>query len=382
MTEAGQRALASTVEELRERIGRMRRGCPSIGEQNTKAALVNPLLAAIGWDLENIDEVFLEYRSHPQDNPVDYALFMLGKPCLFVEAKALGANLGDRRWLHQMFSYATIVGVEWCVLTNGDEYLLYNSHALVDADDKLFRRVRISNLDQHRDTIRTLELLSKQDLGDRRLNGLWKTQLVDRYVKRALQGLVWNRDPGLVRLIRKRATDLAPRDIRDALDRAHVRLEFSDVGLGALRADTMTRGAPSTAAPAVREPRIARAPTGRAPIVEPPAAQGAAGKPHWITLSHVIAAKLVGAPFEVEGVVDGRRLVAIVRSDGFVVLHGKAYASPTIAANVARGAAVGAPNGARPWRANGWTFWKYRDPETGKLEVVDTLRQRLVATRG
>ena len=70
MTDAGQRALASAIEKLRERIGQMRHSCPSVGEQNTKAALVNPLLAAIGWDLENIDEVSLEYRSHPRDNPV------------------------------------------------------------------------------------------------------------------------------------------------------------------------------------------------------------------------------------------------------------------------------------------------------------------------
>lgn len=42
-------------------------------------------------------------------------------------------------------SYATVVGVRWCVLTNGDEYRIYNSHAAVDVEQKLFRSVRTSD---------------------------------------------------------------------------------------------------------------------------------------------------------------------------------------------------------------------------------------------
>ncbi len=30
------------------------------------------------------------------------------------------------------------------------------------------------------------------------------------------------------------------------------------------------------------------------------------------------------------------------------------------------------------WQSNGWRFWKYQDPETGKLEEVARLRQRLL----
>ncbi len=384
MTDAGQRALASAIERLRERIGKMRHGYPPVGEQNTKAALVNPLLAAIGWDLENIDEVSLEYRSHPRDNPVDYALFRLGKPCLFVEAKALGADLGDRKSIYQIFSYAMVVGVEWCVLTNGDEYRLYNCHAPVDADEKLFRRVRISNPDNHRDTVRTLELLSKHDLGERRLNLLWKAYRIDRCVKSALQGLVWNQDAGLVRLLRKRATELAPRDIRDSLDRAHVKLEFSEVGLGALRAD---RRPPAHATKPTRGP----APSARKRTVKATEVTLAEGKPagirtpanpHWLTLSHLIAAALIDAPLELESAIKGQRLIATVRPDGLVAFNGKAYASLTIAANMARGAAAGLTTGGRLWHADGWTFWKYRDPETGNLEAIDSLRRRFVEARG
>ncbi|MCJ7686723.1 MAG: type I restriction enzyme HsdR N-terminal domain-containing protein [Desulfobacteraceae bacterium] len=76
-------------------------------------------MSALGWDLEELDEVRLEYKKKPKDNPVDYALFIMRTPRLFIEAKSLEANLDDRKWVSQTLGYATVVGVEWCVLTNG-----------------------------------------------------------------------------------------------------------------------------------------------------------------------------------------------------------------------------------------------------------------------
>jgi len=99
----------------------------------------------LGWDTHDPDEVFREYRRKPQDNPVDHALFLHRSPRLFVEAQGLGTNLLDRKWVSQTLGYATVVGVEWCVLTNGDEYRLYNAHAPVDVEEKLFRSVTVSD---------------------------------------------------------------------------------------------------------------------------------------------------------------------------------------------------------------------------------------------
>lgn len=440
MTGAGRQALAPAIEMLRDRIGYMRQGRSSIGEQNTKSALINPLLSAVGWDVENVDEVCLEYKRDPQDNPVDYALFMGGKPCLFVEAKALDADLGDHRWVIQTLGYAVAAGVEWCVLTNGDEYRLYNSHATVAADEKLFRSVRISNSYEHRYTAATLELLSKENLTERRLNALWRTHLVDRGVKGALQRLVWNQDASLVRLLRKRTVDLAPRDIRDSLDRAHLKLEFSDIGLGALRADAPTPGARATPAAARKrrvaalraqrtrnmrqaaraadraerarylgkasayearireligtaargqpqestpEPGTARDRIGRDWTIKRTAGRKKHQVPHWLSLAHLIEAALIEAPLDLEATFKGRRLEATVRPDGTVIFAGKVYTSLSVAADIARNAVTGPPSGGRLyWHTNGWTFWKYRDDETGRLEVVHSLRQRYLQRRG
>lgn len=70
---------------------------------------------------------------------------VLREPRLFIEAKSLGENLDVRRWANQIMGYASVAGVEWVVLTNGDEYRIYNSHAAVPVDEKLFRVVRVSD---------------------------------------------------------------------------------------------------------------------------------------------------------------------------------------------------------------------------------------------
>lgn len=82
--------LDATLATVRDRIARHQR--ENIGEQDTKAALIVPVLRALGWDVEDLEDVKLEYRRRPSDNPVDYALFLLRTPRLFIEAKALGAT--------------------------------------------------------------------------------------------------------------------------------------------------------------------------------------------------------------------------------------------------------------------------------------------------
>lgn len=109
----------------------------NIGEQNTKASLIDPVLKALGWDTQNWEEVHREFKAKSPDKPVDYALKLQRVPRLLIEAKALGENLGDRKWIIQILGYATAVGVEWCILTDGDEYRIYNASAPVDAEEKI-----------------------------------------------------------------------------------------------------------------------------------------------------------------------------------------------------------------------------------------------------
>jgi hypothetical protein len=159
-----------------------------------------------------MDEVRREYRRKPQDNPVDYAMLLNRTECLFVEAKSLEKDLRDHKWVMQNLTYATGAGVQWCVLTNGDEYRIYNAHAPVAAEERLFRSVRISETES-KFLADTLFLLSKEMMRGTLLDELWKAHFVDRNVRAALDGLLADQDAGLARLIQKRAAALTPADI-------------------------------------------------------------------------------------------------------------------------------------------------------------------------
>jgi hypothetical protein len=231
MTEKDRGQLLDALTTVRKRIEQVKVRRESIGEENTKSTLIDPILAALGWDLQEIEEVCREYKRKPKDNPVDYALFMLRTPCLFLEAKALDKELQDRKWASQIISYAAVVGVEWCVLTNGDEYRIYNSHATVDIEEKLFRTIRVSDEKQEKSTLDTLDLLSKNKMGEKLINTLWKAHFVDRRVKSVLVDILHNDDGALTRLVRKKIPGLSRSEIRDSLKRADYRVDFPVIGI-------------------------------------------------------------------------------------------------------------------------------------------------------
>jgi Restriction Enzyme Adenine Methylase Associated len=360
MTNSAHQTLTNVLPKLRRRIQKIQNRNENIGEQNTKAALIDPLLAALGWDVEDIDEVSREYRRKSQDNPVDYALFMLRSPRLFVEAKGLEKDLSDRKWISQVLGYATVVGVEWCVLTNGDEYRLYNAHAPVDVEQKLFRVVRISDSDQEEYTLETLELLSKEKMGDNLLNVLWKAHFIDRHVGRTLGELLQNDDASLIRLIRKRTPELTPSEIRESLKRADIRIDFPVVSVSS-----------QSSAREVDDELISPV-----EVVEKTKQGSKTLNMPGVKVGDLIRTSLVEPPLKLEKIYKGAHLEAEIQPDGTIVFDGDSYRSLSLAASYARKTIIGAPEGRKYPQTNGWVFWKYHDRESGRLEEVDVLRQR------
>ena len=111
-----------------------------------KSPLINPVLCAAGLArLATWTKVSLEFRLKSSNNPVDYALLLAGSPIpiLLVEAKALGESLD--KCADQIMGYAGVCGVTWVVVTNGDEYRIYNASVPVPFEQKLFRRVNLTN---------------------------------------------------------------------------------------------------------------------------------------------------------------------------------------------------------------------------------------------
>ena len=330
-----------------------------------------------------MDEVCREYKRKPQDNPVDYALFLLRSPCLFVEAKALEKDLNDRKWISQILGYATVVGVEWCVLTNGDDYRLYNSHATVDVDEKLFRSVRISDSTQDPNTLDTLELLSKDKMSGKIIDDLWKAHFIDRHVKAALENLIGDEDGSLARLVRKNTPALTMSDIREvpAAGRYSVLTSLQSPrcrplhqagrrGEGTISLEPQVRETPGRKAWATRRKRMD---AGEEKVPTTPSSR--------VHVSDLIEFGIITPPLEIEATFKEKRVTATINDNGTITFDGHAYSSPSIAAGMARNSVSGSPSDGRKfWQTNGWTFWKYHDPQTDELQLLDYLRQQCEKT--
>ena len=346
---------------VRDRIAKYQR--QGIGEQDTKAALIVPVLRALGWDTEDLEDVKLEYKRLSSDNPVDYALFLLPEPRLFIEAKALGVHLDDHKWTSQILNYATVAGGEWVALTDGNEWRIYNSHATVPVEQKLFRVVRVSDPETHPEG--TLRLLAKAQMADHLIDVLWKSDFVDRQIKDALVGLFGPEpDPGLVRLIRARTGALSPAEVRSSLGRLRTTFDFPVAATPAVGSLLPTR----EPKPVTSEP---------APSAKPAADNMGEGTP-WrrISLGQLIGAGLVRVPLEIEHYFRGAHLSARIEDADGIVFDGAVYDSLSTAGGMARKSVTGSPAGRDYPQTNGWTFWEYRAPD-GTLHSLDDLRREL-----
>jgi hypothetical protein len=79
--------------------------------------------------------------------------------------------------------------------------------------------------------------------------------------------------------------------------------------------------------------------------------------------------------------VKGVKLVVTIQPDGRVAFDGQPYDSLSAAGGMARKTVVGAPAGKPYPSTNGWIFWQFRDPTTGELLEVESLRQAFLAAK-
>ncbi len=353
--------LGGLLATLRERIGRHQR--QGIGEQDTKAALIVPVLRALGWDVEDLEEVKLEYRRRSVDNPVDYALFVLRTPRLFIEAKALGSKLDDGKWASQILAYAMAAGVEWVALTDGNEWRIYNSHATVPVEQKLFRAIRVSDSDGHAD--QTLGLLAKAQMAARVIDDLWKSDFVDRQITDALGALfASDPDPAIVRILRAKAPALSPAEVRASLGRLRTTFDFPTV---------LAPPVQPVEQPVERKPTRA-VPTTKRVTTDPSPADGRPWR--HVTLAQLIESGIVRVPFDIEHLYLGAQLKGRIEGPSRIVFAGETYESLSMAGGLARKSVAGAPTGREYPPTNGWTFWQYRQAD-GALRYIDELRRDL-----
>ena len=147
--------LVSTIETLKERINTH---CSDLAasEARTRAALIDPVLTALGWDTSDPGFVMVEQRL--RDGKADYALLRPdGNPISIVEAKALGSQLD--RVTDQLIRYAFAEGIPYAVSTDGDWWQVYDlTKPSTQIDNRLILQVSISNDAVHECAVKLLLL--------------------------------------------------------------------------------------------------------------------------------------------------------------------------------------------------------------------------------
>jgi len=180
-------ALTEVVRRVREDAERLRAARRAANEANTKAALIEPVLEALGWNLRDFEQVDREYRVF-DGTLLDYALKVEGEKRLFVEAKALNESLDNPQFISQTVNYANNEGVQWCVLTNGLVWRVYKATEPVDMPRKLLFEESLSDSEPP-DSARSLQRLSRQSVEGGDLDRLGEQVFTDTRVRAALAEL-------------------------------------------------------------------------------------------------------------------------------------------------------------------------------------------------
>jgi len=156
---------------------------PDRNEEETKAKLIAPVLRRMGWDFFG-DEVALEYPVSfaTSTSKVDYALKQNERPVVFVEAKSLKGDITYKN-VKQALDYSTHEDVRWCVVTNGQEWRIFDADKYkkekseIEPKDARVEIIKLENLSNRKDAI---EIISRKSLesGDtaKRVQSIWQTR--------------------------------------------------------------------------------------------------------------------------------------------------------------------------------------------------------------
>ncbi|MGC5021234.1 hypothetical protein [Micromonospora sp. DT47] len=375
--------LVDALKQCVERVTRFRRQHQRIGEQNTKAGLIEPVIGALGWDVFDPDEVHREYRRRGRDNPVDYALLLLRTPRLFIEAKGLGENLDDPRWANQTISYAAVAGVEWVALTDGAEWRIYNAHAPVPIEHKLFRAVR---LEQDIDgAAELLSLLSKDNMRDNRIEELWKGFFVDRQVHAELLELFGTGEPApeMVALLDRRLARLTRDEIRSSLVRVRATFDFPSSAASSPpnRPVSTPADAPVVEPVALTKPGPALPDGAEATPIGPrrKAKRPVSDAERTVKIMDMINAGRLRPGTRLHARYWGEQHVAELLPDGSIRYQGRSFGSPSAAGKAVKDGVHGLGIDDARTATDGLDFWSAEDARTGETVSLKEIRRRVAS---
>jgi len=221
--------LSRVVRDLAAKMSHLLEEGEELSVADTKGKFVEPMLEALGWDIhgrekEKVLEVRRDFCRNPQDNPVDYALFISGPPRLVVQVQDPHRGIDNRKWTPQALKDANTAGVQWCVLTDGKFWHVYGGNAPGEIDrSEPFLWMWLPSVEDTPPPFEPtwiLSLLSKEKLTQNDIEIVY----VDRRCSDALREMVTTEDAALVRLTCER-TGLTRIEVKGFLARAQVSIQ-------------------------------------------------------------------------------------------------------------------------------------------------------------
>ena len=190
---------------------------PTMSEANTISTLVEPLLEVLGWNIRNPDEIQREYliRVGVKTEHVDIAVKANNRPIIFIEAKSVDTDLRDHL-AEQPMKYANMGGVNWCILTNGKEWRLYNAFWRIrGVEQKMFFKLSIN---EFKENIEKLQWLSKESM----LSGKLDEEAELEHAKRIILEWLKEEEISIVKDVMKLDPSLKEDCIRQVLRKIYV----------------------------------------------------------------------------------------------------------------------------------------------------------------
>lgn len=166
----------------------------NFNEDQAKMAIILPIIRRLGWDTENIDEVYPEFSV--ENRRVDYALRINNKSLVFVEAKRPSEDLDSGNHQEQLLEYCYRQGIELAVLTNGITWFLYLPSAGTDWRSRKFYTIDLKEQESDSVSGKFFELLSKNNVETGKALQTAKAIHIDKLKAGAIKDalpIAWNR---------------------------------------------------------------------------------------------------------------------------------------------------------------------------------------------
>lgn len=186
--------------------------------------LIAPILAALGWNFEDSEEVRVNFTLDGCTVDSALALYLHDIPRLLVGIRAMGEEYDGECVMSGLLPRAREAGFEWLLLTDGNDYDIFNTRADPPAEHRPFDTIRISN-DSKTEALDFFKVFSRKRMRENRIESEWRHRIIDKKVREAVEEL-FAPNEALLELISRKAQNLTAQDIRGSLERARLVLGF------------------------------------------------------------------------------------------------------------------------------------------------------------